>query len=126
MHKVVLETKIGFGGKVKGEAVVLGKIDDAVDSYRITKDYEGKVLILLSPVSREFLEKVNFIGVVGVVTPSMHYRDFERFRETADFSLLIVNKFGNLELTREQGKELSALSGKIVELDGNAATLASV
>jgi hypothetical protein len=120
------QTKIGFGPKVTAKAIVLGKPGDSVDAYRITREMAGKVLIVLSPVSPEFLEKVAFVGVQAVVTPSIHFRDYVRFAESGDLTLLVLLKFGNLEIPEELARKLSKLDGETVSVDGEEKTLSVV
>lgn len=120
---LITQTKIGFGPKVTGQAIVLGKPGDAVDAYRITQEMAGKVLIVLSPVSPEFLGKVVFIGAVAVVTPSIHFRDYVRLAESGDLTLLVLLKFGNLEIPEELARKLGKLDGEMVTVDGGEMTL---
>lgn len=120
----ITQTKIGSGPKVSGPAVVLGKPGDKVDAYKVTRDMEGKILIVLSPVSPEFLEKVAFVGVLAVVTPSMHFRDFVRFTDYSEMTLLVLLKFGNLEIPDELARKLAKLDGETVMVDGENKILA--
>ncbi len=119
----IIKTKIGFGPMAGGVAVVLGRPGDSVDAYQVTRDITGKVLIALSPVSPEFLEKVAFVGAVAVVVPSIHYRDYCRLSHDADLTLLVLLKFGNLEIPEELAKKLAKLNGEIVTVDGENKTL---
>lgn len=119
----ITKTKIGFGPKVTAQAIVLGKPGDNVDAYRVTREMTGKILIVLSPVSPEFLEKVAFVGALAVVTPAIHFRDFVRLAENGELTLLVLLKFGNLEIPEELAKKLAKLDGETVSVDGEEKTL---
>lgn len=116
---MTISSKIGFGKKVMGEIAVLGRPGEILDTHHLDMRVEGKILVLLAWVSREFLEKASFVGAVGVVVPSLHFRDFEYFRQHGDFSLVIYDKFGKLDAPVEMVKKLSAIDGKKGELDGD-------
>lgn len=119
---MTISTKIGFGKKVSGEVRIIGK-NGPVDSRDLMPELEGKIVVFLSWVSRETLEKANFLGVCGVVVPSIHARDFDYYSKTHDFSLLVLVKFGKLDIPNELAKKLSPLEGKKGELDGEGKTL---
>ena len=70
-------------------------------------------------VPREFLEKASLVGVRGLVVPSMHYRDYDYFVKADDFSLLVLTKFGKLEVSSELATKLAKLDGKKGNLDGD-------
>ncbi len=118
-----ISCKIGFGGKVAGELAVLGAAGGNMDVRDISPDLEGKILVLLFWAPRELLEKAGFVGAVGVVAPSIHFRDFEYFRKTADFPLLVLSKFGKLDASADMAKKLLAVNGKKGSLDGEGKTL---
>lgn len=103
-------TKIGFGKKVTGEIVLLGKGDDLA----------GKIVLCLSPVGREFLEKAGLVGVAGVIVPSMPYRDYRYFENLNEFPLLVLLKFGKLELEESLLEKMQKLAGKKATLDGHS------
>ncbi len=107
---MTIVTKIGFGKKVAGEIVFLGN----------SNDLAGKIVVCLSNVGREFLEKAGLVGVVAVVVPSIHFRDFEYFKNLNDFPLLVLLKFGKLELEENLVEKLQKLDGKKAVLDGEA------
>lgn len=109
---MTVTSKIGFGGKVTGEVtVVSGSLDG---------DASGKIVVSLVFVGREFLEKAGLIGVAAVVVPSMHYRDFAYFQSLNEFPILVLLKFGKLELAGELAEKLEKLDGKKAVLDGKA------
>lgn len=120
---MTISSKIGFGKKVSGEIVLLGGKGGVSSSRDLTVEVEGKIVVFLSWVPREFLEKVSFLGGVGVVVPSMHYRDYEYFSKSLDFSLLLLLKFGKLDVPEELFGKLSKLGGKKGELDGEGKSL---
>ncbi len=115
---MTVATKIGFGKRVKGEIKVMGGEGEAVTTHDIDSSLQGKILLLLTYASREFLEKASFVEIKAVVVPSMHYRDFLYFKDNGDFSLLVLTKFGKLDIGDELTAKLSKLDGKEGELDG--------
>lgn len=119
---MTITTKIGFGPKVNGDIVVLG-VKDPVGSRDLNPEVEGKIVLFLTSVSREILEKASFLGVCGVVVPSIHFRDYEYFAKHGEFTLLVLCKFGMLSAEPELIKKLSPLSGKRAELAGEEKTL---
>ena len=54
---MMINSKIGFGQKVEAVARILGDGDSEPLSRDLTFDDEGKILLVLKPVSKEFLEK---------------------------------------------------------------------
>lgn len=120
---MTVSTKIGFGPKVAGEMVVLGKPTEVPESFAINSTMAGKILIFLSYAHRELLEKAGLIGVRGVVVPSIHFRDYDYFEKADDFSLLVLTKFGKLDIDSETATKLSKLSGKRGVLSGEGKTL---
>lgn len=120
---MTISSKIGFGKKVSGQIVLFGEKGKTVNSRDLTGEISGKIVIFLTFAPREFIEKVNFLGAVGIIVPSMHYVDYEYFSKDNDFSLLLLLKFGKLDLPEELGLKLEKLSGKSGELDGEGKTL---
>ncbi len=110
--------KIGFGPKVAGEIVVLGKPGEVPESFAINSSMSGKILVFLSYAPRELLEKASLIGIRGVVMPSMHFRDYDYFEKADDFTLLVLTKFGKLDIDSDTATKLSKLSGKRGALSG--------
>lgn len=109
---MTVTSKIGFGGKATSEiAVVSGSLDSSA---------AGKIVVSLVFVGREFFEKAGLIGVAGIVVPSMHYRDFAYFQGLNEFPVLVLLKFGKLELDKDLEEKLAKLSGKRATLDGKA------
>lgn len=115
---MTISTKIGFGPKVAGEIVVLGKPGEIPSGHEINSSLRGKILMVLSYAPRELLEKAGLVGVRGVVVPSIHWRDFDYFEKADDFSLLVLTKFGKLDVSAELVAKLAKLNGKRGELDG--------
>lgn len=115
---MTVTAKIGFGKLVSGPLVVLGKGGGNIYSRDLTEEINEKIVVFMSWVPKEFLEKVNLLRAAGVVVPSVHYRDFEYFSKNADFSLLVLMKFGQMNLPSELSTKLEKLGGKAVELDG--------
>lgn len=120
---MIISTKVGFGQKVSGEIVVVGRSGEVLDTHDLNMELAGKILVLPIWVSREFLQKADFVGVLGVVVPSIHYRDFLYFKEHADFALLVLLEFGKLDAYPEEAKKLLGLNGKHGVLDGGVKTL---
>lgn len=120
---MTVSTKIGFGKKVVGEIVVLGKPGKVVESHQVNSQLSGKIALFLSYVPVEILEKAGLVGVKGVIVPSMHWRDFERFRQAEDFTLLMLLKFGKLDATVELAGKLEKLDGEEGKLDGEGKKL---
>lgn len=120
---MTVSAKIGFGRKVKGEIVVLGEPGVAVESYLVNSSLSDKILLLLSYAPRELLEKAGLVGVRGVIVPSIHWRDFNYFKDSDDFTLLVLTKFGKLDVSKELSGKLLKLNGKEGELDGEGKKL---
>lgn len=117
---MTVTTKIGFGEKVSGEIVV---VERAAGTGSIDEAMAGKILLFSSWVPRAVLEKAGLIGVAGVVVPSMHWRDFDYFAQISEFPMLILLKFGMLDLSKELRDKLSKLGGKKGTLDGEKKTI---
>ncbi len=104
---MTLLSKIGFGSKVSAEMVVC---DQPVPN---------KIILCPKYVGREWLEKAGFLGVAGVVVPSMHWRDFEYFKTQNEFPIMVLLKFGTLEPTADLAEKIAKLDGKNGGLDGD-------
>ena len=117
---MTVSTKIGFGKKISGEIIVLTQ---AADTHQVNSSFSGKILLLLSYAPREFLEKASFVGATGIILTSMHYRDFEYFKNNGDFSLLVLSKFGKLGIDKDLATKLTKLDGEKGQLDGEKKTL---
>lgn len=114
---MTITSKIGFGGKARGEVtVVSGGLDSGA---------AGKIVVSLVFVGREFFEKAGLIGVAGIVVPSMHYRDFAYFQGLNEFPVLVLLKFGRLDLDKDLEEKLGKLSGQKASLDGKAHELSA-
>jgi hypothetical protein len=113
-----ISSKIGFGKKVSGEIVLFGGRGKEVASRELTTEIFGKIVVFLNYVPKEFVEKASFLGAIGIVLPSMHFRDYDYFLKTGDFSLIILMKFGRMDVPEELISKLDRLSGKQGELDG--------
>ena len=120
---MTLTTKIGFGAKVQGVMSVFGGSGEQANTHHLDSSFAGKIVVVLSFVGREFLEKAGLVEVAGVIVPSMHLRDFEYLRGRNEFPLLILTKFGRLELSGDLKEKLSKLDGKKAVLDGDCKTL---
>ncbi len=120
---MTVSANIGFGPKVAGEIVVLGKPGEVVESYQINSSCRGKIIIFLSYTPRELLEKAGLVGVRGILVPSIHFRDYDYFEKADDFSLLVLTKFGKLDIDSETATKLSKLSGKRGILSGEGKNL---
>ena len=119
---MMVQTKIGFGPVASGEIEVLGETGASVNSSQIDFTQEGKILLFLCPVSRSLLEKASLVGAIGAIVPSMHFRDYDYFQGLKEFPLLVVLKFGNLDLDSEMTEKLRKLAGKKGKLDGEKKT----
>ncbi|KKU91841.1 MAG: hypothetical protein UY21_C0009G0032 [Microgenomates group bacterium GW2011_GWA1_48_10] len=117
-----ISAKIGFGPKVSGEAVFLGAAQE-VATHHLSLDLTGKILILPRWVGKEFVQKADFVGVLGVVVPAMHYRDFDYFRKQGGLTLLVVEQFGELDASPESAKKLASFDRRQVVVDGEEKTL---
>lgn len=114
---MTINSKIGFGEKVTGQAVIL---KNGVRSVDLTFDLDGTIVVFLDSPAREIVEKARFVGVLGVVVPEIHYRDFSYFQNFSDFAMMVVQKFGNESISSEIKEKLKHFDGKHTELNGNA------
>lgn len=103
---MTFSSKIGFGPKVEGVIT-------------INEFVPGKISVFTTHLHREHLEKAGLVGVLGLVVPSIHYRDYEYFRKLSEFPLLVLLKFGNLDTPKDLVGKLDKLQGKTGELDGH-------
>ncbi|MCL4390126.1 MAG: hypothetical protein M1484_03650 [Patescibacteria group bacterium] len=108
--------KIGFGAKVSGKI--------AVDP-EVNLELEGKIAVFTRFVPRATLEKAGVVGAVGVVVPTMHWRDFEYFQNLGDFPVLVLLKFGDQDAGKELAEKLEKMDGKNGEIDGDNKILGS-
>lgn len=113
---MTVSTKIGFGPKVSAPITVVERLDAGC---------AGKIVISLSFVGMEFLEKAGLVGVAGVVVPALHWRDFEYARKLAEFPLLVLVRFGRLDLQKDLTEKLGKLDGKKGVIDGEKHELAT-
>ncbi len=120
---MTVSTKIGFGSKVSGEVRVFGAGGEAADTRHLNGDLAGKILVVLSVVGREFLEKAGLLEVAGVVVGSLHWRDYDYLQKKGEFPVLVLTKFGRLELSADLKEKLSKLDGKKAVLDGEGKSL---
>lgn len=120
---MTVSTKIGFGPKVVGKIMVLGKPGESLGTQLVDQSAKGKILLLCCYVGKEFLEKADLVGVRGIIVPSMHFRDCDSFQKTGEFSLLVLTKFGKLDISAELAAKLSKLDGKEGQLDGDGKKL---
>lgn len=120
---MTISVKIGFGKKVSGDILLFGGKGSPVSSRDLTEEINGKIVVFLKFVPREFVEKAGFLGAVGIMVPSMHWRDFDYFSKTGDFSLLLLMKFGRMDVPEELTKKMEALNGKMGTMDGENKTL---
>lgn len=110
--------KIGFGDRVSAEIVVLGEPGESLSSHVIDSPLAGKILICLSFMGREAMEKAGLVGVKGLVLPSIHFRDYNYLQNLNEFSVLVLTKFGKIKLGSEVSSKLSKLSSEKGILDG--------
>lgn len=116
-----ISTKIGFGGKFKGEIVFIpGEI---LPTHTIDTTISGKILVTACWVGREFVEKAELIGAAGIVVPSIHWRDFNYFQKNLSCPLLVILKFGKLNADLNLADKLLKLNGKKGEIDGETKIL---
>lgn len=120
---MILTSKIGFGKKVSNSVSLVGGEGKVNQTHEITTDLAGKILVVLGFANREILEKADLVGVIGVVVPSMHWRDFIYFQKFGDFTLVVLSRFGEVEMEKAMVEKLKKLEGKEVILDGEAKTL---
>ena len=120
---MIITCQIGFGPKVTGEFVVLGKIGEVLSTQIIDRKLLGKILVLKGFATRTILEKAGLVGIVGAVVPSMHYRDYKYFQDLNDFPILVMQEFGRTAATGELASKLDKLGGKKGELDGEQKSL---
>lgn len=118
---MTITSKIGFGNDISGEAVILPPKE--FGSRDLTLDLSEKILILSNHHSREFLEKARFVGVLGVVVPSIHFRDYDYFKTVSGFGMMILLRFGDEGASGELAEKLNKLAGKTVKLSGDGKKL---
>lgn len=111
---MTVTTKIGFGPKAVGQIMVTDRLDNAAG---------GKIVVSLDFVGREFLEKAGLVGVAGLVVPAVHWRDFEHAKNLAEFPLLVLLKFGRLDLQKDLAEKMTKFEGKKGVLNGEEKTL---
>lgn len=112
---MTISSKIGFGEKVTGEAVI---VKEGTVSQNLNLDLAGKILIFTFSPSRELLEKARFVGAVGVCVPEIHFRDFDYFKSNGDFGMMVFQKFGSKPLDSDLAEKVGKFDGKKVELHG--------
>src|SRR3989344_123725 len=108
-----ITTKIGFGENVSGNLVVF---KDGVRSADLTFEQSGKIVAFFESPAKELIEKARFTGVLGVIVPAVHFRDYDYFRKQEDFAMMVIQKFGNGPLADEAKEKILRLNGKKVNL----------
>lgn len=93
---MTLKGSVGFGSEVSGEVVVLQPKRGVVPSD-LDFSLEGKIVVFPGWVPAEVLQKATLIGVLGVVVSQIHHRDFEHLKNQAEYSLLVLDKFGKMD-----------------------------
>ena len=120
---MTVRTKIGSGPKVSGKIAVVGSLDKPAGTGEVDFSLAGKIVVCPTHVSRELLEKMSVVKAAGMVAASVHWRDYEGVRDAEDPSLLVLLRFGSLNVSSELEKKLAKLDGKMGTLDGNAKEL---
>jgi hypothetical protein len=64
------------------------------------------------------LEKAGVVGAAGVVVSSLHFRDYEYFRQQGGLTLLVLTKFGEEPLSAEGKEKILKMAGREAVLDG--------
>lgn len=109
---MTITSRIGFGENVSGNLIVLKD----VRSPDLTFDQSGKIVAFFDSPARELIEKARFTGVLGLIVPSVHFRDYDYFRTQGDFAMMVVQRFGNGSLAAEAKEKILRLDGKKVNL----------
>lgn len=110
---MTITSKIGFGENVSGNLVVF---KDGVRSSDLTFEQSGKIAAFFDSPARELIEKARFTGVLGVIVPAVHFRDYDYFRTQGDFVMMVIQRFGNGSLAAEVKEKILRLDGKKVNL----------
>lgn len=110
-----LKIPIGTGKNLEGEAVVL--VDQQCqETAHLDSSLEGKIAVCLAPVGREFLHKALFLGLAGVVAPSVHYKDWISINPDDGMPVFVMKKFGIVELSDKEKGGLAGFDGKKIRI----------
>ena len=110
-----IKLNIGSGKELLGESVVL--VDQQCqETAHLDSSLEGKIAVCMAPVGREFLHKSLFIGLAGVVAPSVHYKDWISINPDDGMPVYIMKKFGIVELSDKEKGELAGFDGKKIKI----------
>lgn len=114
---MIAKCAIGFGNPVSAQAVVFSEKISGNTSF-LTSDLKGKIVVCLGQVGEEFLVKSSFLGLAGIVVPSIHYRDLEKIvRDSSSMFVGVVKRFGLVELSSEEKEKFSKFEGKTVKIE---------
>lgn len=110
-----LKLAIGTGKELSGEAVVLADLQCG-ETAHLDSSLDGKIGVCLASVGREFLHKCLFLGLAGIVTPGVHYKDWISINPDDGMPVFVIKKFGIVELSDREKGDLTGFNGKKIKI----------
>ncbi|TYB31435.1 MAG: helix-turn-helix domain-containing protein [Candidatus Mcinerneyibacterium aminivorans] len=128
---ITIRGRIGFGNENYGQVITVK------DTENIEGRFKNKVLLSFKPINYEFLKKAEKIRAAGIIAPSINNKDWVDFyneeigvaltgEENIDFTLILTEGFGKLNMNDEYEKYLEEIDGKYVSLSGRTQIRAGV
>lgn len=128
----------GIGGECSGELMMMSDSPgEPLRSDRIDANVKGKVLNCGLFASFEAIQKAREEGAVGLITGGMNQLDLVRIlgrelsigltgQEGIDFTIVILEGFGEIAMNREAWAILEKNAGRIASIDGTTQIRAGV
>lgn len=128
----------GIGGERSGELIIMsGGPDRPLDESRIDEHVSGKILVSGSSASLEAVQAARAHGALGLITGGMNQLDLVQLagrelnigltgQEDTDFTVVILEGFGQLPVNRQTWDILEKHNGNIASIDGTTQIRAGV
>lgn len=106
-----IKGRAGIGPVLEAEALVLGP-ESSRETTSLSQELKGKIVVCTDPVGKEFIAKALYLGIAGLVLPSIHYRDLWGFTGGEEITIVLLKKFGEEALTEAEQKDVGHWNGK--------------
>ncbi len=128
----------GIGRECSGELMLLSDAPDRpLEEHKINADVKGKIVVCGSFASFESIQEARAQGALGLITGGMNQLDLVQVagrelntgltgQEDTDFTIVILEGFGQLPMNRQTWDILEKNNGDVVSIDGTTQIRAGV
>lgn len=111
---------VSLGTLREGLINVIGPANEFIIPSTIKSDSKGKILVGGALLEKSALEKAVTLGVTGIITGGMNYRDFETLGAGGDVgtSLMITEGFGTAPMGGDMLKFFESKQGRLGFISG--------